>query len=325
MNLADERRLATNLLNKYGGEVDDYFKLWPRDKRYFFSSDNQAFLAYAIKYRVAACVFDPVGKPSSIKSLLVEFSDFCQAHKLSIIFIQTTNKYDKLYKQVGLKRILVGADAVININEFLASTIKNKYFRNIVNRFNKANYKFEISLPPHSNSLISELKRVSDDWSLLPYHKEWRFLTGRFNKQYFSDLPLYILRDKHNQAIAFANGLPSYRYQASTIDLFRRRRDAMPNSIDFLFIEIMHYQKSLNGSVYFNIGISPIDGQLFADSWLEKAVIAFYKSSYRFVGFSGLHQFKAKYAPQWEPRYCYYSGGLVSLVVKGLAIFKLML
>ncbi|MHB1865302.1 MAG: bifunctional lysylphosphatidylglycerol flippase/synthetase MprF [Candidatus Saccharimonadales bacterium] len=325
MHSENERELATALLNKYGGEVDDYFKLWPKDKRYFFSSDGQAFLAYGVKYRVAACLFDPVGKPESINKLMTEFKELCENHRLGIIFIQTTNKYDNIYKSVGLKRILVGADALINIDDFLNETVKNKYFRNIVNRFNKAHYSVQTAMPPHKDELIAELKSISDDWTQLPYHKEWKFLTGRFSKDYFSGVPLYILRDNNQKAIAFANGLPAYRKKTASIDLIRRKRDSLSNSIDFLFIEIMRSLSKNNGSLFFNIGISPIDGQLFASSWVEKAVIAFYRSSYRFVGFKGLHQFKAKYKPEWEPRYCYYSGGVLSLVVKGLAIFNLML
>ena len=242
-----------------------------------------------------------------------------------IIFIQTTNKYDKLYKTINLKPLVIGSDAVIDIDNFLAKTVRNKYFRNIVNRFNKNGYYVQVSKPPHSSKLISELRSISDDWVKLPHHKEWKFLTGRFSKDYLSDLTLYILRDKDHQAIAFANGLPPYRKSSATIDLIRRRRDSPANAIDFLFIEIMRLTQKLNGTKYFNIGISPIDGQPFATSLVEKGVLVFYKSSYRFVGFKGLHQFKAKFDPIWEPRYVYYSGNVASLSLKGLAIFKLML
>lgn len=320
-----ERQLATELLNKYGGEVDDYFKLWPKDKQYFFSSDGQAFIAYGVKYKVAACVFDPVGKASSIEKVLREFREYCHYHHLGIIFIQTTYKYDKIYKQAGLHRLIIGSDALINIDDFLTTTVKNKYFRNIVNRFTKQQYFVETAMPPHSKKLIGELRSISNDWIKLPYHKEWKFLTGMFSEEYFNELPIYVLRDKKHKALAFANGLPTYRKKAATVDLFRRRRDSPPNSIDFLFIEIMRSLNKHNGTFYFNIGISPIDGNLFASSLIEKGVIMFYKSSYRFVGFKGLHQFKAKYHPEWEPRYVYYSGNVLSLVVKGLAIFNLML
>ncbi len=320
-----DRELALKLLNKYGGEVDDYFKFWPKDKLFFFSSDKRAFLAYSIKYKVAACPFDPIGHPKSIEKLLVEFKDFLEQNHLGVIFIQTTYKYDKLYKQVGWHRLIVGSDALINIDDFLSTTVKNKYFRNIVNRFSKKDFLVETARPPHSAKLISELQKVSDDWLKLPYHKEWSFLTGRFSENYLKDLPIYILRDNKKRAIAFTNGLPMYRKKTGSIDLIRRMRDAPPNSIDYLFIMVMCSLSKNDKASFFNLGISPIDGSLFASSWVEKGIMAFYRSSYKWVGFKGLHQFKAKYQPEWEPRYVYYSGPIMGLVVKGLAIFNLML
>lgn len=319
-----ERQLAINLLHKYGGEVDDYFKIWPKDKQYFFSSDGQAFLAYNTRYKEAVCLFDPIGKPRSVERLLVEFREYCSQLNLSGIFIQTTNKYDKAYKNIGLHRIIIGADALINIEDFLNETVKNKYFRNIVNRFHKNHFRVDREMPPHSAKLMKELKKVSDDWMQLPNHKEWKFLTGRFSNDYLKDLPLYILRD-NEEVIAFANGIPSYRKKAATVDLIRRKRDSPPNAIDFLFIEIMRSLHENESVTYFNIGISPIDASLFASSIVEKIVIGLYKSSQGFIGFKGLHQFKAKYKPEWEPRFVYYQGSLLGLVRKGLAIFKLML
>jgi phosphatidylglycerol lysyltransferase len=324
MQSESERQLATNLLNKYGGEVDDYFKLWPKDKQFFFSSDGRAFLAYAVKYKVAACLFDPVGNPSSVARLLIEFRQYCDHRGLGIIFIQTTYKYDKAYKEIGLHRIIIGADGMINIEDFLTKTVKNKYFRNIVNRFAKQDFKVQTAKPPHSAKLIAELQSLSDDWLQLPHHKEWKFLTGRFSQDYLKDLTIYVMRDKKNKVLAFANGLPQYRKKAATIDLIRRRRDSPPNTIDFLFIEIMRSLYKKNGTQYFNIGLSPIDGSVFASSAVEKLVIRFYRSSYRLIGFQGLHQFKSKYKPEWEPRYVHYSGNVLGLTKKGLAIFKLM-
>ncbi|HEY1645620.1 MAG TPA: phosphatidylglycerol lysyltransferase domain-containing protein, partial [Candidatus Saccharimonadales bacterium] len=204
MHSEDERQLAKDLLDKYGGEVDDYFKLWPKDKQYFFSSDGRAFLAYANRYKVAACLFDPIGSPNSIAKLLKEFREYCVYHHLGIIFIQTTYKYDKYYKQAGLKRLIIGSDALINIDDFLTTTVKNKYFRNIVNRFDRQDYSVETAIPPHSDKLLSELKAVSTDWLQLPYHKEWKFLTGRFDHDYLKDLTIYVLRDGKGKALAFA-------------------------------------------------------------------------------------------------------------------------
>lgn len=314
---------AKKLLNRYGGEVDDYFKFWPADKDFFFASDNKAFLAYRVKHRVAVCAFDPVGPADSVAKLTDEFSEFCKQNCWRIIFIQTTDKSDKIFSNAGLRRVIIGCDCVIVTKDFVDKTVHNKYFRNIVNRFNKRGFVARRHLPPHNKELITELKSVSDDWLKMPHHEEWQFLTGRFDTDYLKDCPLFVLRDKTNRAQAFVTELPSFKKDVGSIDLIRHRRDALPNSIDFLLIELIRQLKRDNVK-YFNLGLSPLAGQLFAKNWVEKVIVWFYKTFQSFMRFKGLQQFKAKFQPEWEPRYIYIDKNLWNLPRMGLAIIQLM-
>jgi len=45
----------------------------------------------------------------------------------------------------------------------------------------------------------------------------------------------------------------------------------------------------------------------------------------RFIGFKGLHQYKAKWDPEWEPRYIFFTGSAARLPQTGLAILELLL
>ncbi|HEY5267869.1 MAG TPA: phosphatidylglycerol lysyltransferase domain-containing protein [Candidatus Saccharimonadales bacterium] len=314
---------AHELLNKYGGEADDFFKLWPADKTYYFSSDKQAFIAYGIRLKVAVCMGNPVGPEESVGMLLSEFKDFCAKNGLVAIFIQATDKYQKSFKSNGMRSILIGADANIDINTFTTKTLNNKYFRNLVNRSKKNQFKVDSYLPPHSKGLIDELREVSDSWIKLPHRKEWSFLTGSFDVDYLQQVPLHVLRDKNGIAEAFTNELPSFKPRVATIDLMRRRFDSPPNSIDLLFIGVMQ-EKLRQGYKSFNLGMSPLDGKPFAKNRSAKILIHLYKISNRFIGFSGLHHFKAKYEPNWQPQYVWYQGSPFRLVQMGLAISKLM-
>ena len=319
----DAVRQARKLLDSYGGEADDFFKIWPADKSYFFSSDKKAFLAYAVKLKVAVCLGDPVGYRPSIKLLLEEFKSFCSRQRLVISFIQVTDKYKAEYRVIGLKGRPIGADAVIDLKHFQASTIHDKYFRNLENRYNKQSFSFSSHSPPHNKTLITELQAVSDSWISLPHRKEWSFLTGRFDSDYLQYVTLYVLRGKDGKAQAFANGLPSYKPGVTTIDLMRHQADAPTNSIDLLFINLFKAMH-IEGYSYFNLGISPLDARPFMDSFTDRSVIALYKIGNSFIGFKGLHQFKAKYRPQWEPRYIFYQPGSGRLARIGLAVLKLL-
>lgn len=314
---------ARKLLDIYRGEVDDFFKLWPPDKLFYFSKDKKAFISYGVRRNVAICMGDPAGAEHSIKLLLKDFGEFCSEHQLKPAFIQTTDKYRESYTAVGLRSVLIGADAVINLDDFTLNTIHNKYFRNLVNRYHKNHFSFETSLPPHNKKLLAELKNVSDSWLTLPHRKEWSFLTGRLNTEYLQQVTLYVLRDGKGKAQAFANEIPSFKPGIVTIDLMRHRSDAPTNSIDILFIQLLQL-KNKDGYTAFNLGLSPLDGKPFVSGLAAKTLIYLYRLSNRFIGFNGLHQFKAKYKPIWEPRFVWYQDGRRNLIPIGIAVIKLL-
>lgn len=315
-----ERAQARELLDKYGGEIDDYFKLWPQDKSYFFSSDNEAFIAYGVSRGVAICFANPEGRLGSIRPLMKEFKELCYNNGWLIAFISANDKYKSLFDELGYARVTIGADAVIDINTFLDDTVRNKYFRNIVNRFTKANFTTERYLPPHDPKLITELKYVSNDWLKVPGRKEWNFITGRFSPQYFSETPLFVLRDENGKALAFVNELPRYKAGEATIDLMRHRRDIPKNAMDYLFIELMRRLQEEGGILKFNLGLSPMAREQFSDSASKRLMDFIYLASQAFISTKGLHQYKAKFEPVWEPRYVYYTGTPASLPKIGLAL-----
>lgn len=322
--LPAEREHAYHLLREYGGEIDDYFKLWPQDKSFFFSSDGEAFVAYAVAHGIAICLANPEGKPSSIRRVMHEFRDFCTGNGWLIAFIAASEKHKEEFTSLGFHSILIGADAIVDINSFLTETSRNKYFRNIINRYQKGNFTTTRYLPPHAPELIAELQAVSDDWLEIPNHKQWTFITGYFSPQYFAHTPLFVVRDEQGQALAFANELPSFKQGEATIDLMRHRRDAPKNIMDYLFIELMRRMQE-DGAERFNLGLSPLARQEFTDSFNEKLLDYIYLISQRFVSSKGLHQYKSKFDPTWEPRYVYYLGSSPSLPQIGIALSKLSL
>jgi len=318
-----ERQEAKILLERYGGETDDFFKLWPHDKAYFFSSDGKAFIAYGVARGVAVGYAGPVGDSSSVPLLLAEFKQFSLENGWTVVFAHTSNRYAEDMQRADFNSLLIGADAVIDLEKFNNVTSNNKYFRNISNRFEKLNYKTEILHPPHPPDLIKELKSVSSDWLNRPGRKQWRFFTGYFSNYYLQQTPLFVLRDKNNKALAFVNQIPSFKRNEATIDLMRHGQDAPANIMDFLFIR---FSKLLaeQGFKKFNLGLSAYAARDFADSPSDKILAALYGSNQRFISFKGLHRYKAKFEPEWQPRYLYYQGNPSRLPQIGLAIAKLI-
>jgi phosphatidylglycerol lysyltransferase len=319
--LTADRDAAESLLIRYGGGIDDYFKLWPRDKSFFFSSDGEAFIAYAVSRGVAVCFADPAGRQESIQKVILEFRSFCLSNGWLIAFIAASDEYKELYDRSGFDNILIGADAVINLEKFITETSRNKYFRNIINRFSKSGITSTRYFPPHNADLIEELRYVSNDWLKIPGHKQWQFITGYFSSRYFERTPLFVVRDEQGKAVAFANELPSFKQGEATVDLMRHKRNAPKNVMDYMFITLMQ-QLYEEGVQKFNLGISPLARQTFSGN-SERLLDFIYLASQRFISTKGLHQYKAKFDPEWEPRYVYYIGSASSLPVIGLAVSKL--
>lgn len=319
--LPAERERAELLLQTYGGEIDDYFKLWPHDKSYFFSSDGKAFIAYAVARGVAVCFANPEGQPASISELLHEFRSFCLGNGWLIAFIAASDKHKTLFERAGFSGLLIGADAVIDIEKFVTETARNKYFRNIINRFEKSGATAQRYLPPHSLELIEDLRYVSNDWLKIPGHKQWQFITGYFSARYFERTPLFVVRDEAGKVVAFANELPSFKAGEATVDLMRHKRNAPKNVMDYLFVRLIQKLQE-EGLARFNLGLSPLARQTFTGSG-EKLLDYIYLASQRFVSTKGLHQYKSKFDPIWEPRYVYYIGSASSLPVIGLALSAL--
>lgn len=314
---------AKKLLEIYRGEVDDFFKLWPPDKQFFFSRDGKSFIAYGTYKNTAICMGDPVGNRSSINLLLMEFDGYCKDKKLKPAFIQNTNKYSDEFHQNNYKELDIGADGVINLDSFMSATVHNKYFRNIVNRFAKNSFSVSKHIPPHSNTIIDEVSDISDSWLKIPGKKEWSFLTGKYSRDYLQQVTIHIARDNNGNAQAFTNEITSFKPGVCTIDLMRHRLDSPANTMDYLFIELIKTKQS-EGYNELNIGMSPLDGSQFANNYASKILQNAYRLTNGFIGFGGLHQFKSKYKPNWEPRYVWYQGRSYRLIFIARAISKLM-
>jgi phosphatidylglycerol lysyltransferase len=77
--------------------------------------------------------------------------------------------------------------------------------------------------------------------------------------------------------------------------------------MDFLFISMLqHFQE--RGYDTFNFGLSALSG--VGDSKesykLERVLHYLYEHLNRFYNFQGLHAYKEKFRPRWEPRYLVY-------------------
>lgn len=310
---ASERQRFRALLIRSQARSEDYFKLWPPDKRYFFSSNGQAALAYKVKRGVAVCLGDPVGNPADFSTILAQFQQICAINDWVPSFIHLEATHRKLYENQDYTLQKIGEEALVSITQFQTTTVRNKYFRNVKNRFEKAGFTTEVLAPPHGSATITALRSVSDAWLTLPGRSERGFFMGYFSEAYLQQCPVLILRDSEGVIVGFMNFVPAdFDHSEATYDMLRHLPNGPNNVSDYMMLAAIAYAQT-QGYERFNAGLCPLVGltKEEADSNLIDSALRFvYLNGDRFYSFQGLHRFKAKYEPEWRDRFLAYPGGI---------------
>jgi phosphatidylglycerol lysyltransferase len=323
-----ERRRLQDLLERYGGLSEDYFKLWPHDKHYYFSDNGEAGLAYHVWRGVALCLGDPIGQRNQYGSLLDSFQVLCHQNDWLPAFVHIQGSHRGLYQRRGFVLQKLGQEAVVDLEHFENSVATNKYFRHIRNKFTKQGFDAELLQPPHHDAVISRLHDISDDWLARGGHVERGFAMGSFNAEYMQACPIMVVRDAAGTIQAFANQLPAtFDSSEATYDLLRSTKSSLGNINDYL---LMHFITTLRAAGYqqLNLGLCPLTGlDAGADegAGLIHNLLRFaYANGDRLYSFSGLHRFKSKYEPEWRDRYVAYQGGIRGFTRTTTALMRTM-
>jgi phosphatidylglycerol lysyltransferase len=311
-NQSAQRRKARRLLELYGGDSEDFFKLWPHDKHYFFSANQTSGIAYRVQRGVLVTVGDPFGQSSEVPALLSEFEDFCRLNDWRPAFVHTAPHLTRAYKEAGYTLQKIGEEAIVSLDTFTTVTARKKYFRQIRNRFKKAGYTVELLSPPHSTAVMTQIGNISNAWTRQPGRAERGFLMGWYNEPYIQQCRLAVLKDADGTIQGFINQIESFDPDEANFDFLRHSSKAPSNSNDYLLMEfaaVLYKQ----GFKRLNMGLCPLSGLDMRDESrkvINTALQFVYSNGDRFYSFNGLRRFKAKYEPQWESRYVAYKGGI---------------
>ncbi len=322
--LPGEQQAARSILERYGTSSLDFFKLYP-EKSYFFPEDRRSFVAYRVAHNAAVALGDTSGSPEDLESTTAAFIRYCEENGWNVAYYQVLPDLVQMYRRLGMRVVKVGEEAVVDLGRFASETAKSKRFRYIRRRYGKREgYSAVRHEPPHPRDLLGEVEEVSRAWLSMPGRRERGFTLGRFERDYISETPLFVVRDSRDKAQAFANEIPSYRKDEATIDLMRHRPDTPNGVMDFLFTELMLLLAD-EGYERFDLGLAPLAGIGAApESPLEeRALEQLSERLTRFFSYKGLRDYKAKFDPLWEERFLAYRGGPPGLLATGVALARL--
>ena len=240
---------------------------------------------------------------------LFVFCDFCAYKDWIPAFVSTLPDYLDHYRSAGFDVICIGYESIVVLENFKLEGSKNKDIRNAISRMERGGYRTEVHLSPLDDLLMGSLREISDAWLTMRKGGEMHFSDGWFDENYIRNSPVVVVHTSDGSPMAFANLVPEYQKNELTIDLMRHYPRMENGMMEFLFARMLQWAKD-QGYSTFSLGLSAIVGvgEKPDDPRVEKAlhIISGYVS--RFYNFKGLHNFKEKFHPQWEPRYFVYPG-----------------
>lgn len=306
-------KLAKKIITEAPESPEDYFKLYPRNnKHYFFSEDNKSVIAYTVTKGVALVIDGPSGDNKSNEVVLSQFTKFISTQDWVPSIIHANQNINNLVNKIGYKTIYIGSEALVDCGRFTNITQKSKHFRYVKNRAIREGLSIEHWVAPLSNSQIRRLKFVSDEW-ISSGKQEYTFIMSPFSESYLKNCNVSVLI-KDNKPIAYANALPKLIDDQLSIDHMRHVKSLPPTGMHFLLMQMI-VDANANGIKKFNLGLAPLSKLNTQDGGgvSERLLQTIKKLGSKFYSFRGLEQFKNKFEPDWEPRYICYKGNVANL------------
>ena len=304
--LPQERHRAAEILEKFGRSSLDPFKL-AGDKTYFFTPTSLTFLAYRMAGTFAVVLGDPVGPDEEIPGIIRSFKGLCEENDWRLAFHQVLPDFLPHYRGAGFKKLKIGDDAIVDLAAFSLDGKRMKHIRHYLNQFEKAGFRFVHHDPPIPEEVLAGIRDVSDDWLRIPGRRERGFTMGVFSEEEVAKTPLFTAVHPDGRIMAFMNIIRSYAPGETTIDLMRHRRDAPDGIMDGLFVQLFRRQKE-KGFARFSLGMAPMSGfREGEEAGAQERAVQYFLQRLNFLfSYSGLYQYKAKFATHWEPRYTVY-------------------
>lgn len=309
-----EHDLAEKIIRNNSSSVEDFFKLWPSDKHYFFSKKEDAVLAYKVSGGTALVLDGPTGKSSSFGELLNDFNTFVKTQGWLPAIIHANKDLGEQTKKLGYKCIYIGSEAIVDVAKFAETTYRSKHFRYISNKAKREGLSVELWEAPLSDSQVSILRTISSQWIGMAGRREYTFVMGYFDDSYLRSCDVAVLKHGTNFT-AYSNLIPSFVVSERSIDHMRHTPTMPSVGMHYLLKELILdlAQKDIKE---FNLGLSPLSGiDERADTTIPERILRLIKNvGSRYYSFKGLEQFKNKFEPEWAPRFIYYDGNPTNLL-----------
>jgi phosphatidylglycerol lysyltransferase len=281
------------------------------DKRFLLDDNKDAFLMFGVQGRSWICMGDPVGPEDDARELAWEFRELCDEYDAWPVFYHVDTEHLDIYLDLGLTFIKFGEEARVELTGFSLEGHERRDLRYAYNKMTKLGLTFSVIEPAQVETVLVEMKHVSDAWLESKNTREKKFSLGSFEPEYIRKMPAALITQQ-NKILAFANIWQGANKEELSIDLMRYSPDSPEGIMDYMFTELLLWGKS-QGYKWFNFGMAPFSGledRQLAPLWSQAGAFLF-RHGEHFYNFQGLHEYKDKFAPVWQPKYIACPRGLM--------------
>jgi phosphatidylglycerol lysyltransferase len=273
------------------------------DKSLLFNPQRTAFLMYGTTRRGWVALGDAVGPPEERAELAWRFREEADRHGAWSAFHQVGDGTRRTYVEMGLTVVTLGEEAVVPLASFSLDDDARRRLRHGWSELGRRGATAEVVPPEAVPALLPELKAVSDAWLARRSKREKGFSMGRFDPAYLANFPHAVVRVQ-GKVVAFATVWPGAPGTELAVDLLRYSREAPPNTVDFLFVELILWGKA-QGWRELNLGMAPLPeagDREPAPSWNRLGALVF-RHGEHFTSFQRLRRYKDRFGGAWRPRY----------------------
>ncbi|HSB96892.1 MAG TPA: bifunctional lysylphosphatidylglycerol flippase/synthetase MprF, partial [Spongiibacteraceae bacterium] len=280
------------------------------DKYFMWSDSGNSFLMFDITRKFWIVMGDPLGAAEEHADLVWKLRELADRHGARVAFYQVGTQDLPLYLDLGLALSKLGEEAKVDLTDFSLSGKRRANLRHSFNKVERDGAVFEVVLASAIEPVLDELQRVSASWMANKTGREKRFSLGFFSRDYLSRGNVAVVK-MQGRIVAFANLWELDNKNELSIDLMRYDLAAPSGVMEYLTLSIMLWGRE-QGYSWFNLGMAPLSGMEqhpLAPLW-HKIGNRIFRFGQEFYNFEGLHRYKDKFDPVWQPRYLAAPAGL---------------
>jgi lysyl-tRNA synthetase, class II len=306
---ARDRRRAHELVHEYGADTLAPFAL-RLDKAYFFSSADDAFLAYRVVGGVAVVSGDPIGTPESFDELVARFVAHAHERDWRVAILGASERWLELYRAHGLQALYHGDEALVDTASFSLDGRAIRKVRQSAHRLQRAGFTAR-ALPPSAIDvrLRRELNEVTDAWRGDQPERGFAMAFDSLFSLGDEDAVFVVGFDASGAVRGFLHFAVASAVPALSLSSMPRVRESTPNGFnEWLICEAVAWARE-QGYTLVSLNFSPFAALLAPEAELTPTQELQRRALLRLKGrfqLDNLLSFNRKFFPRWERRFLVY-------------------